>query len=68
MDVNTPEEGKELLINPQHPCQTPHRSFSRHYWVAVWESRTDATLGVLTNRRRCTTCGVTEEATPYEGQ
>lgn len=51
-----------LLIDPKHPCQTPHRSFPRHYFVWMWEA------GTMTELCRCTTCGTVEKITRFNGQ
>jgi len=55
MDLNDSTE-PEPLIKPEHPCQTPHRSFPRHYWVSLLE---DGNLNLL--KQRCTTCGKVED-------
>ena len=61
-DPPEPDKAETLLVNPAHPCQTPHKSFSTHHWIAVWEG------GVMTTKHRCTTCGTVEEAGPLSRQ
>jgi hypothetical protein len=64
-DTPAPAEEPASLIDPSHPCQTPHRSYPRHYWVG--NRGPNGELDLIS--RRCTTCGVVEKAPPrWEGQ
>jgi len=48
----TPHEPEQSTHDPKHPCQTPHRSYPRHYDVSLLEG---GVLNLL--KARCTTCG-----------
>ena len=64
--MNTdPHDDDKPPIDPRHPCQTPERSFPRHYWVSLLK---DGKLDLL--KQRCTTCGAIEDVMldRWEGQ